>query len=249
MDNTIQLIERRLQQLRTIIPLYKWKPPLENWLAFEIIDWEIRRNEYLNSHPTPLFQQPLISALSLVQRPPQLPLPTPLQNPSAIPNTMPGNLTGQPGQTINSRAYWQLGQPVGAPARYFRQIRYLPLPNAVPDLDKALSGAWVDCGQDHHKELCEFGGAVKVWELFRLCTSRSSQWQIQSHLNNTWAPLRHGSSALTDRSLPTRIPISAVCASCQTESWNLTRNSSETNLVSDSPVFCNSFWRWWSLRL
>ena len=33
----------------------------------------------------------------------------------------------------------------------------------MPDLDKALSGAWLDCGQDLHKQLCEFGGAVKVW--------------------------------------------------------------------------------------
>ena len=76
---------------------------------------------------------------------------------------MPGNLTERPRQTTNSRAYWQFGQPVGAPARYFRQIQYVPLPNAVPDLDKALSGAWLDCGQDLHKQLGEFGGAVKVW--------------------------------------------------------------------------------------
>ena len=33
----------------------------------------------------------------------------------------------------------------------------------MPDLDKALSGAWLDCGQDLNKQLCEFGGAVKVW--------------------------------------------------------------------------------------
>ena len=33
----------------------------------------------------------------------------------------------------------------------------------MPDLDKALSGAWLDCGQEVHKQLCEFSGAVKVW--------------------------------------------------------------------------------------
>ena len=76
---------------------------------------------------------------------------------------MPGNLSERPRQTVNSRAYWQPGQPVGASARYFRQIRYIPLPNAVADLDKALSGAWLDCGQDLHKLIGEFGGAVKVW--------------------------------------------------------------------------------------
>ena len=42
-------------------------------------------------------------------------------------------------------------KPVGAPARYFRQIRYLPLPNAVPDLDKALSVACLDSSQDSTK--------------------------------------------------------------------------------------------------
>ena len=33
----------------------------------------------------------------------------------------------------------------------------------MPDLDKALSGAWLDCEQDLHKQLGEFGGSVKVW--------------------------------------------------------------------------------------
>ena len=42
-------------------------------------------------------------------------------------------------------------------------IQYLSLPNALPDLDKSLSGAWVNCRQDFHKQLGEFGGAVKVW--------------------------------------------------------------------------------------
>ena len=59
--------------------------------------------------------------------------------------------------------YWQPGQRIGAPVRTFRQIKYIPLPNAVPDLDQALSGAWVDCGRNLHKQLIEFGGAAKVW--------------------------------------------------------------------------------------
>ena len=33
----------------------------------------------------------------------------------------------------------------------------------MPDLDKTLSGARVDCGRDLHKQLIEFGGAAKVW--------------------------------------------------------------------------------------
>ena len=33
----------------------------------------------------------------------------------------------------------------------------------MPDLDKALIGAWHDFGQDFHKQLSEFGQAVKVW--------------------------------------------------------------------------------------
>ena len=101
----MELIEQQLEQLRTMIPLYKGKPPLENWLASEIIDWQIRRNEYLHNYPTPLSQQPLILAPSSVQRPPQLPFPTPGQNFPAIPNTMPGNLTERPREITNSRSY------------------------------------------------------------------------------------------------------------------------------------------------
>ena len=59
--------------------------------------------------------------------------------------------------------YWQQGQPIGDPISNFRQIRYLPLPNAVTDLDQALAGARVDCGRDLHKQQIEFGGAAKLW--------------------------------------------------------------------------------------
>ena len=105
MDNTIQLIERRLQQLRVMISLYKGKPPLENWLASEIIKWQIRLNEYLHNNPTPVPQQPLILAPSSVQRPPQLPVLKSVQNPSASPDTMSRNLTERFRQSANSRAY------------------------------------------------------------------------------------------------------------------------------------------------
>ena len=163
MDQTIQLIERRLDQLLAMIPLYNGKPPLEKWLASEIIDWQKRRNDYLHNHSTKIQQQPLIPTPTSVQRSSQLQLATSGQNPPAIPHEMPGNLTERTRQATNSRCSWQPGQPVGTPTRYFRQIRYLPQPNAVPDLDKALSGAWLNCGQDLHKQLCEFGGVVKVW--------------------------------------------------------------------------------------
>ena len=59
--------------------------------------------------------------------------------------------------------YWQFGQPIGVPVSYFRQIKYLPLFNAAPDLDQALSRARLDCGRNLHKQLIEFNGAAKVW--------------------------------------------------------------------------------------
>ena len=126
-----------------MIFLYKEKPLLEKWLASEIIIWQIRRYDYLHNNPTPVPQQPLISAPPAVHRPPELPVPTSVQTPSANPDTMPDNLTDRYRQIANSCDYCQPGQPVGLPARYFQQIRYLPIPNAVLDLDKALSGAWL----------------------------------------------------------------------------------------------------------
>ena len=33
----------------------------------------------------------------------------------------------------------------------------------MPDLDQAVSWARIDCGQNIHKQLIEFGGAAKVW--------------------------------------------------------------------------------------
>ena len=100
-----------------------------------------------------------------------LPAPFPPATYSLAPNqsepkpvqldVMAGILSDRPRQV--PKIYWQPGQPIGAPVSNFRQITYLPLPNAVPDLDQALSGARLDCGRYLHKQLIEFGGAAKVW--------------------------------------------------------------------------------------
>ena len=74
---------------------------------------------------------------------------------------MAGIFTQRPRQIPN--LYWQPGQPIGAPVSVFRQIKYLPLPNAVLDVNQALSGARLDCGRDLHKQLIEFGRAANVW--------------------------------------------------------------------------------------
>ena len=91
----------------------------------------------------------------------KLPTPQPLES-----NDIAEILTKRLRQVPN--VYWQLGQPIGAPVSNFRQIRYLPLPNAVADLDKVLSEATVDCGRDLHKQLIEFGGAAKVWMIVQV---------------------------------------------------------------------------------
>ena len=74
---------------------------------------------------------------------------------------MPGILRERPRQIPN--LYWLPGQLIGATVSNFRQINYLPLPNAVPNLDLALSGVRLDCVRNHHKQLIEFGGAAQVW--------------------------------------------------------------------------------------
>ena len=52
---------------------------------------------------------------------------------------MSGNFTECTDQIPN--LYLQQGQLVGALIRTNLQIKYLPLPNAVPDLDQAISNA------------------------------------------------------------------------------------------------------------
>ena len=74
-------------------------------------------------------------------------------------------LTERPRQVLN--LYWQPGQPIGVLVSNFRQIKYITLTNATPDLDQALSGSRLDCGRGLHKQLIEFGKAAKVWMTFR----------------------------------------------------------------------------------
>ena len=74
---------------------------------------------------------------------------------------MAGILTESLQQVPN--LYWQLDLPIGAPVSNFRQIKYLPFPNAVPHLDQALSGARLDCGRALHKQIINCRGAAKVW--------------------------------------------------------------------------------------
>ena len=73
---------------------------------------------------------------------------------------MPGILTERAQHITN--LYWQSGQLIGAKVNNFRQITYLPLPNAVPNLDFSISGARLDCVRNLHKARIEFGKAAKV---------------------------------------------------------------------------------------
>ena len=63
----------------------------------------------------------------------------------------------------NPNLCWQQGHLIGALVKNFRQIKYLPFTNAVPDIDQALYGVRLDCGKDLHKQLIEYNGAAKVW--------------------------------------------------------------------------------------
>ena len=69
---------------------------------------------------------------------------------------------GRNNYILNYRSYWNVGQRVGPPTRYFTMIEYLPLETSRPDLDIALHGALTDCGQDVKRILDEFTCA-KVW--------------------------------------------------------------------------------------
>ena len=136
MNNQIQLIGDKLQVLRSLIPVFKGESAI--WLANEIIKFELKRSELVNGN------------LSLTQ---------PTNTMASVRNIHQPHTH----QIIYQRAYWAPGQPVGAPVQNFRQIKYLPLPNSLFDLDQALSGALVDCVFDIDKQLIEFGGAAKVW--------------------------------------------------------------------------------------
>ena len=148
----IYALEKRLVELRALIPVYEARcPTYEHVLVKQILNLELqliaaKTNQYL-PHP------PAAHQFALHPPATNLPTPQPLQS-----NDMAGALTERPQQVSN--LYWPLGQPIGVPVSNFRQIKYLPLPNVAPDLDQALSEARHDCGRDVHKQLIEFGGAA-----------------------------------------------------------------------------------------
>ena len=151
----IHTLERRLGELRALIPVYKARQhTFEHVLAKQIINLDLqliaaKTIQFSTHSPTPHPFAPHPSE-------PQPPTPQPIQL-----NEMPEILTDRIRQIPN--IYWQPNQLIGAPVSNFRQIKYLPLINAVPDLDQALSGARLNCVRDLYKQLIEFGGAAKVW--------------------------------------------------------------------------------------
>ena len=108
-------------------------------------------NSFQRNHNQPLPNQAESNPTA-----PQPPALTPIQSIDMV-----GSFTDCFRQIPN--LYWQPGHHVGARVRTFRQIKYLPLLNAVPDLDQALSGARLDGGRDQHKQLIKYDGAAKVW--------------------------------------------------------------------------------------
>ena len=156
--DAIHNLERRLSELRALIPVYKARcPKYEHVLANQIINDYLEliaaKSKQFSLHLLPVhqfalhqFAPPATNLLS----------PKPLQS-----NDMVGIFIERSRQVPN--LYWQPGQPIGGPVSNFRQIKYLPLPNALPDLDQTLSGARLDCRWDLHKQLIEFGKAAKVW--------------------------------------------------------------------------------------
>ena len=156
----IHSLEKRLGELRALIPVYKARClTYEHVLAKQIINRDLQlitaKTKQLSPHPL-IAHLPTLHPFALNPPATILPAPQPLQS-----NDMAGFLTKRPRQFPN--LYWQSSQPIGAPVTTFRQIKYLPFPNSVPDLDQVLSGARVDCRRDLHKQLCEFGKAAKVW--------------------------------------------------------------------------------------
>ena len=150
----IQVLEKRLGELRALIPVYKARShTYEHLLAKHIIDLDLQliaaKTKQFPTQPT---------AQNLLVPHPRAPLSPTTQPPTPQPiqsNDMNGIFAERSQQISN--LYWQQGQPIGAPVSNSRQIRYLPLPIAVPDLDQALAGARVHCGRDLHKQLIEFG--------------------------------------------------------------------------------------------
>ena len=135
MDYQIQHIQYKQQELRSLILVFTGEFSI--WLANKIIKLKVTRVELAQANIT-------------------------LSQPT---NTMASIRNIQQHHTlwiVTQRAYWAAGQLVGARIRNFRQIQYLPLPNTSPDIDQALSKAWMNCGLDIHKQLVEFWRAAKV---------------------------------------------------------------------------------------
>ena len=178
--DAVQLLEKKLGKLKALIPVYKAQfPAYEHLLADQIIIIDLQIIAAKSNHPSshPSSPPPAAPQLS-VQQPPIPQSYQPIQS-----NNMAKNFNGRPQQIPN--LYWQQGQPVGAPVKSFRQIKYLPLPNAVPNLDQALSKARFDCANHLHKQLIDYGGAAKVWMTLLWSMSRFIPWQIRCPLNST----------------------------------------------------------------
>ena len=223
----IQALEKKLNELTKLIPVYKARfPAYEHVLADHIINLELQLISVKSNNPLP--NQPESHPTVLQPHAPE----------SIQSNDIAEIFTYRPRQIPN--LYWQQGQPFGAPVRTFRQIKYLPLPNAMPDLDQALSGARLDCEWDLHKQLIEYGGAAKVWMTVQV------EYEPVNPLGNKEPFVQYLSAA------PTRIfsrdgqfsafanPYIDSLVSEQIGSGNSTRNSSATNQAFDLPEFCNS---------
>ena len=89
MDNYIQLIDKRFSQLRALIPVYNGQPSPERWLASKIINWQLRRNEYLHRQPTTIPRRPLNLVHPLVSCQHLIPSTTTVLRPPLITISVP----------------------------------------------------------------------------------------------------------------------------------------------------------------
>ena len=168
----------KLADLRKLIPIYKPRSPANEYvLADQIINLELQIIAAKSKHLAP--DQPAPQQLA-----PHPSAQQPLQS-----NEMHEILTNCPQQIPN--LYWQPGHPIGAPGRTFRQIKYLPLSNAVPDLDQPRSGARIDCGRDLHQQLIKYIKAAKVWMTIQV------EYELANPLANKLLFEQYLSAALT----------------------------------------------------
>ena len=66
------------------------------------------------------------------------------------------------------RAFWNYGEPIGPPHRYFKQLEYQPLDGTKPKLLLAMEGAILDCGQDIQQVFNQLGPSLKVWMIVKV---------------------------------------------------------------------------------